>query len=363
MANSIDRLPVELLVQIFSYLDTPAPSTLNARQEPSLEITISPHHALKDISRTSRRWRRTVLPLLFRDSCISLSDEPSKEALACPLCNYPGTETDASSRTISYDIDAYHWALFSHAKEEASAHDTPTSIDPNTRKRSLQCAGRMYHALKDYLHFLEQNDLLQHVRSLVLFTERMLPTSDRFPHYQARSDYRYRAAAELWHHVCSRLGLSRVVIVACPSDMACLTNCAIDLFGDWAFSDMQYHLLELCIASSGPASRNAIPQVDYASLSGIPEVYPGIAASSILKLRPWSTLALNEGSFLKGYATYEVRVQDIKSIVDTTFCCVEHTLTRSSISNEVPHLSSTPSKTCWPRTEERSIRTSRVGWI
>lgn len=162
----------------------------------------------------------------------------------------------------------------------------------------------------------------------------MLPTFDRFPHYQARSDYRYRAAAELWHHLFSKVGLSRVIIAACPSDMACLTNCAIDLFGDWAFSDMQYHFLELHIDSGSKIT--PIPLVDYASLSGVPEVYPGIAPSSILKLRPWSALALNEGSFLKGYATYEVGIRSIKALFDTTFCCQNLILTRSSILSAAP---------------------------
>lgn len=43
----------------------------------------------------------------------------------------------------------------------------------------------------------------------------------------------------------------------------------------------------------------------YASLRAIPATYPSIAPSSILSLRPWTHLSLNEGSFLKAYGTYE----------------------------------------------------------
>lgn len=73
-SSPIERLPEELLLSIFELLDSEAPSVTKSRQEPSLELTTSDVHGYKDLSSVSKRWRRIVLPLLFRYSKISLEE-------------------------------------------------------------------------------------------------------------------------------------------------------------------------------------------------------------------------------------------------------------------------------------------------
>lgn len=76
--------------------------------------------------------------------------------------------------------------------------------------------------------------------------------------------------------------------------------------GDWTFSDMAFHILEMRLhANAPPLQPNHSTPVSYPSLKPVPNRYPGLAASSILNLRPWYSISVNEGAFLKAYGTYE----------------------------------------------------------
>lgn len=68
---------------------------------------------------------------------------------------------------------------------------------------------------------------------------------------------------------------------------------------------MDFHVLSLKQTKDTSTSRNLLDRPIYSSLRPIPATYPSIAPSSILSLRPWTHLSLNEGSFLKAYGTYE----------------------------------------------------------
>lgn len=71
---TINSLPNELLVQIFSLLaTTPAPSASRLNVEPTLDITSSQTCDLKSISSVSTLWRRVVLPMLFRHATLEIS--------------------------------------------------------------------------------------------------------------------------------------------------------------------------------------------------------------------------------------------------------------------------------------------------
>lgn len=315
-ATTIASLPEEILLTIFEYLDSPAPSKLKARLEPTLSLTSddeNDHHILKSISQVSHIWRRITLPLLFRFSRLRLDIPQRAEWSRCPACG------DSSSTSAAIPVDETHMSFFTTAVESienrSGGDESTPSRDRSFTLSTIHAAARLHHATTDYLTFLRMHNLPGAVLSLVLLTNRMIEESQlRFPHRMAATtDYRYRAAAELWHQVFSVIPkLKRCVIVAPPADLACLTNCAIDLFGDWAFEDMGFHILELGIdvagcqspPLSGDASSTSIPSKS-TTLSYVPEEYPGVAASSILKIRPWSHLSLNEGSFLRAYGTYE----------------------------------------------------------
>lgn len=68
---------------------------------------------------------------------------------------------------------------------------------------------------------------------------------------------------------------------------------------------MDFHALSLQQSKATNVSEAPLSPPSYASLRPIPAAYPSIAPSSILSLRPWTHLSLNEGSFIKAYGTYE----------------------------------------------------------
>ncbi|CAK3888072.1 Hypothetical predicted protein [Lecanosticta acicola] len=326
--TAIEKLPEELLLCILEHVDNPAPSTLKNRHEPSLELTSSHVRPYKEVSLVSQRWRRIVLPLLFKFSRLRLHVSPESHWLACEVCG-ERSEFRQGSSSLPSNIDAHHAALFKHARAvgDGIAISCGTSEEKLAEDASLQWAGRFYHCLKDFLVFVQANQLSSSIHSFVLMTDQTYEQAHvRFPHQDATTkDHRYRASAELWHHLFSVIDPARVVLVAPPSDMAALTNSAIDRFGAWAFSDMNFHILEVStqkqgdVSTAGPAHPSAL---DFSELSYEPQGFPGVAESSILNMRSWSHLALNEGSFLKAYGTYEYFERGPPSLIFSIKSCI-----------------------------------------
>ena len=327
----INRLPEELLLQILDYLDSPAPSHNNLRQEPSLSLTASESSVYKHASSVSQQSRRLTLPLLFRHTRLRLDQPVRKQWSKCLLCNQGGLDfrmkTGKTPPAPEY-VDKYHKdmledvaALLQQGRE--STYD-PSSVLPtlapiaestdDALANFLTWAPRFYHGLKDFLNFLESQELASSVRTFTLMTDKMLPVKlDRFPHLAAETkDWRYKCSAAFWQHLLSvTSSLETVTIVAPPIDLACLTNCAIDTFGDWAFGDMDFHSLSISVppSSGHQPSSSTLPEraepVEYGDMQYLPHRYPGLARHSILSLRPWRTISINEGAFLKAYGTYE----------------------------------------------------------
>ena len=326
MAN-LDSLPEELQLLILNFLDSPSPSSRRLRQEPSLALTDSEDQTLKRISLVSKRWRRLILPTLFKHARLRLDRPPRIEWNACPVCNRfnvatAKVHTDGSDELG--DVDRYHVDMVSAAISQRGSGltsgnrlaemlqqiDDALSIQPSTTFTWIQ---RFYHAMLDFLCFLQDNEITSTIDTFVLYTDQMLEAKlHRFPHEAAEKDWRFPASAAFWAHLFTVIDPSTIIIVAPPLDLACLTNCAVDTFGDWAFGEMDYHILTLQQAKTGHTTTK-IPA--YASLRSTPISYPSIAASSVLNSRPWAHLGLNEGPFLKAYGTYEFFERGPPSIV------------------------------------------------
>ncbi|KAK5136552.1 hypothetical protein LTR08_002896 [Meristemomyces frigidus] len=324
---SIESLPEEILLDIFTYLDSAPPSELKVRQEPSQQLTVCNQHAFKDVSRVSKQWRRLILPLLFRHTRLLLDRAPLSHWSKCPACTEAALHWRlqiGAALPCPGPMDQYHLDMLEDIATTSTRLDSPGqmtmtalrnnpfSLGPrreSSQENYLKWAPRFYHSLLDFLDFLQNQKLISNVQSFVLMTEKMLPEKlDRFPHLAgANKDWRYKAAAAFWQHLFSAINPERVVILAPPTDLACLTNCAIDTFGDWAFGDMDYHILDLRVKAS---DSTRLPErlgqpVQYSTLQYMPHRYPGLAGSSLLNLRPWFSISVNEGAFLKAYGTYE----------------------------------------------------------
>jgi hypothetical protein len=314
---TLDSLPEELQLIILIFLDSPPPSASRLRQEPCLTITDSEDRTLKRISLVSKRWRRLVLPILFTYARLRLDRPPKMSWDACPVCNGSFVTTGAILATGPQklgDIDQYHVDMIAGTLPQRSFDLSSGETHLEALAESgggpavfLSTAStwisRFYHSMRNFVHFLQDNDLPCAVDSFVLYTDRMLEAKlHRFPHEAADKDWRFPASAAFWAHLLTVIDPSTITIVAPPLDLACLTNCAIDTFGDWAFGEMDFHILTL---RQGKQANIDTEIPTYASLRSIPTSYPSIAASSVLNLRSWSHLGLNEGPFLKAYGTYE----------------------------------------------------------
>src|SRR5262245_57412852 len=76
LPTAMDGLPNELLMHIASHLDSTPPSIARFAHEPSANFTSSDDASLKSLSQVSWRWRKIVLPILFRYSRIPLDKNP-----------------------------------------------------------------------------------------------------------------------------------------------------------------------------------------------------------------------------------------------------------------------------------------------
>jgi hypothetical protein len=316
MAN-LNSLPEELQLLIIDFLDSPAPSSSRLRREPSLALTDSETRTLKYISLLSRRWRILVSPTLFKYARLRLDQILRTEWTSCPICNVSAlanSEIHTSEQQAPASLHQYHidMVMEIHSHQNGSPSSELPDIESHTEGKitfgstpstTLAWIPRFYHALRDFITFLENNDLTKFVDNFVLYTDRMLQSKlHRFPHEAADTDWRFPASAAFWAHLLAVIDPTTITVLAPPLDLACLTNCAVDTFGDWAFGEMDFHILTLRQAKSGHTTTD-LPT--YSSLCSIPTSYPSIAASSILNLRPWIHLGLNEGPFLKAYGTYE----------------------------------------------------------
>jgi hypothetical protein len=73
--TGIQSLPPELLDEIFNLLIQPPPSVQRLHDQPSHDITHSKSLDLKSISYVSRRWRQSVLPIVFQHARVVLPME------------------------------------------------------------------------------------------------------------------------------------------------------------------------------------------------------------------------------------------------------------------------------------------------
>lgn len=324
---TLNALPEELQLLIIDFLDVPSPSSQKLRQEPALELTKSDDHTLKNVSLLSKCWRRLVLPVLFKYARLRLDASPKYEWTTCKACNTraisnPTSVIDAEPEVDG--VDQYHVDMVRAALARCNVNLKAGLLDDEAQQMgemafalkeriqpstALSWIPRFYHGLQDFIRYLIQHELTSVVDSFVLYTGPMLEQKlRRFPHEAADRDWRYAASAAFWAHLLSIIDPSTITILAPPTDLACLANCAIDTFGDWAFTDMEYHILSLTQpnpTSNQPPRTSPSQPPSYSTLRPIPPTYPSASASSILALRPWTHLSLNEGSFLKAYGTYE----------------------------------------------------------
>lgn len=235
----MDTLPEELQLRILEYLDAAPPSELKARHEPSLNLTLSSSHPLKNVSAVSKNWRRISLPLLFEHVCLRI-DRPTRESwLDCCLRDGSSLKHQDSDTPPPANIDQYHRDVLCASPRTAADMDLTPSLwlrkmrSANNADEHEQgtkvWAARIYHASKDFITFITANRLEKRILSVVLVSDGMgcakvgqLPSPVLY-------DWRYEAAAAMWQHLLSIIDPQRLAIVAPPTELACFCNSFISL--------------------------------------------------------------------------------------------------------------------------------------
>ncbi|KAK0108407.1 hypothetical protein ONS95_003215 [Cadophora gregata] len=271
---SIEALPNEILSQVFGYLDTSPPSHgIDAlHDEPDFDITRSEDSPLKACSLASKRWRDVSKSILFKNAQFI--------------------------------------------------------VRQNTT-RSIMLSQQM----KPFFDFVLANSL-RHINSFSLIVYDSRVTDN------AKSERRLDDFADFWSLLFRMIDPVSFLIVAPPEALGALTSCRVILTDAWNF-DCPCHYLRLQ-RPLGPSHDKASGPIggSVESLSS-PKDPPvkdlqqsaHVTSTNLFGIRPWDRLLLNEGSFIKAYATYEFWLRKAPSILQDLF--------GASAQNDKAHISPT----------------------
>lgn len=253
---TIQTIPNELLVHIFGFLDGPHPSSLALLDEPTLDVTQAGVADLKAVSLVSKQWRQAILPVLFRH------------------------------------------ARFVVTKSNGVRPALKREIEP-------------------FLDFARQGSLYQIITSLTLVVE------DK----KVERPYVWDNIGTFWEALFEAIDPAELLIVAPVEALGALTSCDIDMEDAWAIdSPCQYlrlqkppvhnNTLSGNIALPGESGNNTshdtnAPKAQDDSKFSSSSEYP-----SLFEIRPWSSILLNEGSFIKAYSTAEFWIRQPPSVGD-----------------------------------------------
>lgn len=278
-----DDLPEELLELILSFLTTEPPSVRKVFEEPSLDLPCSDDAPLKRLSLVSKQLRRIVFPLLLEYSRVALSDE------LVPFC---------IADTAAHE----HSRLFQKGSESVQRElslPSPDQVSERLRFKPFNlwfpCLPSSYLA---YIYLLRRNKLHSLVKSLVVYTAQpFIDTShmgldnDLLPAKFA-TRRAYLEAVEIWTTLFSSLDPERLIVVAPPSTLAAVFCWQFFWPDAWAFA-IPFQSIEL--RRQGPRESRTPEDL---------ERFPLCLPFHPLSYK-WSEIALNDGSFLSAYSTYE----------------------------------------------------------
>lgn len=124
--------------------------------------------------------------------------------------------------------------------------------------------------------------------------------------------------ANVWKRSLETLNIRELTIIAKPEVLGALTGCLTESDDSWVF-EMDYHMLRLCCSPAGNRDDPSVPRT-----TARMESNKGWAATPdedprryIFRAKPWTSMLLNEGSFIKAFRTYEYYHKVPSSILPT----------------------------------------------
>ncbi|KAL1798008.1 hypothetical protein ACET3X_004614 [Alternaria dauci] len=318
----MQALPNELLAQIASHLDSQPPSITKFNHEPNAHLAYSDNETeiqpLKSLSLVSWRWRKVVLPILFRFTRIALDKEPQWVPMDARL-------VDSMQLQLS-NLSNHEFMLYTKLRSKSKATTggayTPAMDDAFIQLCRIQEGDEVLkttpwivwlpHLSKDFgtfSRFVTENKLKLHIKSVVLHTDKEYDLR----HVSTAQGPLAREVTNIWDQVFNLLEPARVVVAAPPKATATLLDSHVGTNDMWAF-EMKMHYIEL-LGDQLPVDNN---EQEY-RLNDAPLIYR----------RAWNHLSYNEGSSITVYSTYEYHVKTAPKIlalvlnrlaIDTRFC-------------------------------------------
>ncbi|KAF2252141.1 hypothetical protein BU26DRAFT_252002 [Trematosphaeria pertusa] len=297
--TTMDSLPNELFIQIAAHLDIEPPSVAKFAHEPSADITCANETPLKCLSQVSWRWRKIVVPILFRYTRIPLDKNPQWVPIDARLlesmqgqltklsCHevqiYGRMRSKMKSSSLFAFEEAFDDLLINLCRIEDG--DEFLKSAPN-----ILWFPHLPPTFADFVRFVRQYELKHHIRSIVVYAEKEY----ELRHISTADAHLARVVAELWDQIFFRLEPARLVVAAPPATLAGLLDVQMLSSDAWAF-DMKIHYIELLQPEPFRLKhRDAFCR-------------PWNAA--LIHRRPWVHLGYNEGSSISAYSTYEYHLK------------------------------------------------------
>ncbi|KAF2438590.1 hypothetical protein P171DRAFT_371739 [Karstenula rhodostoma CBS 690.94] len=296
----MERLPNELLVSIASHLDVDAPSVKKFSHEPTARLTVSDDTPLKNLSQVSWRWRKILLPILFRYSRIPLDPSPQWVPIdARILDNMQGQLTKLSNheiqiytRMMSKFKATGTGSAFDQAFDDVLINLCRVEDDDKVLKSvpHILWFPHLFKNFAQFLQFVEQYDLKNHIKNIVVYTDKEY----QLRHVSTADAPLAHAIHEIWDQIFSNLDPNRLVVAAPPSTLSALLDAQMLSSDTWAF-DMKMHYVEF------------LQQDPQRSAHRNRECRPW--GNALVHRKPWTHLGYNEGSSITAYSTYEYHLK------------------------------------------------------
>jgi hypothetical protein len=138
--------------------------------------------------------------------------------------------------------------------------------------------------LEDFLTFVLKNTLESKIHSFTLVVQDHQPIRTYYD-----LDKLPDAPDKHWPHLFNTINPFRLTIIAPPPILGYLTDLSVDI-DNVADFHMPYHILSLTQCSTSHPTENRNEDLS-------------ITETALLRVRPWESLLLNEGSFIRTYST------------------------------------------------------------
>jgi hypothetical protein len=319
-STTIQDLPNELLANIFTYLDTPQPSasTSTLTDEPKFELTHADVADLKASSCVSKQWREAILPLLFKHARFIVKKTGPKMPI-------PNLITEIKPFLKFVDKSSLSKVIISFA---IVAEDRKIASDLELDYR-LDVFARFWHLLFQSIDPVELL-VVAHAQVLGALTSCFVFVSDvqnfDCPYHYLRLRRPSAVATVVSNEAVlphdSPTGSQAHEVVEPVTTTLSTENVPEDLRRHESEVELVQYSSE---AHQNPAdgvseTPEAFPEA--ASEASSPDLFEELEAwqirpeqsSTLFNIRPWSSLLLNEGSFIKAFSTYEFWLRQAPSV-------------------------------------------------